>query len=291
VKIRVHLWLNLHRLQHIAAADSDRCRLASAFCLEPFLESIVRALVKFLLLPLLVAPTLLFADGLTDVRATLQKLQSDQPLRARVEIKARHSGGESSKQKQSDSVSSVIVESGGDGLKLSWSPDQIKASRKAAWAETANPDAPKSDIATLKALEAGHALNLLDAADPLRRGLERAVLLEDKSDTRKGKPARLLVIRVDLALDEEERKALKSSEAIEKLWLDSDGIPIAMDRNIEAKFSKFLIGFKIHEHETREFQRAAGRLVTTSSTKESSGSGLGHSDESHTTIAVTLLSD
>jgi hypothetical protein len=208
-----------------------------------------------------------------------------------VEIKTRHSGGESSKQKQSDTVSSVIVESGGDGLRLSWSPDQIKASRKAAWAETTNPDTPRSDISTLKALEAGHALNLLDAADPLRRGLERAPLLEDKSDTHKGKPARLLVIRIELALDEEERKALKSSEAIEKLWLDSDGIPIAMDRNIEAKFSKFLIGFKIHEHETREFQRASGRLVTTSSTKESCGSGFGHSEESLTTITVTLLPD
>jgi hypothetical protein len=247
--------------------------------------------VKFLLLPLLLVPTLLFADGLTDVRAALQKLQSDQPLRARVEIKTRRSGGESNKQKQSESVSSVIVESGAEGLKMSWSADQIKQSRKAAWAETTNPDAPKSDLATLKTLEAGHALNLLDAADPLRRGLERARLLEDKSDNYKGKPARLLVIRIELALDEEERKALKSSDAIEKLWLDADGIPIAMDRTIDAKFSKFLIGFKIHEHETREFQRAAGRLVTIVSTKESSGSGFGHAEESRTTIAVTLLSE
>ncbi len=247
--------------------------------------------MKLLLLFVLTAPTLLFADGLTDVRATLQKLQSDQPLRARVEIKTRHSGGESNKQKQSEGVSSLIVESGGEGLKLSWSPDQIRQSRKAAWAETANPDAPKSDIATLKALEAGQALNLLDAADPLRRGLEKAALLEDKSDTHKGKPARLLVIRIDLGLDEEGRKALKSSDAILKLWLDGDGIPVAMDRNIEARFSKFLIGFKVHEHETREYQRAAGRLVTTSATRDSSGSGLGHSDESHTTMTVTLLSD
>jgi hypothetical protein len=251
----------------------------------------VSLLMKFLLLLFLTVPTLLFADGLTDVRATLQKLQSDQPLRARVEIKTRHSGGESNKQKQSEGVSSLIVESGGEGLKLSWSPDQIRQSRKAAWAETANPDAQKSDIATLKALEAGQALNLLDAADPLRRGLEKATLLEDKSDTHKGKPARLLVIRIDLGLDEEGRKALKSSEAIEKLWLDGDGIPVAMDRNIEARFSKFLIGFKVHEHETREYQRAAGRLVATSATRDSSGSGLGHSDESHTSMTVTLLSD
>jgi hypothetical protein len=247
--------------------------------------------VKQLLLFLLAAPALLFADGLADVRATLQKLQSDQPLRARVEVKTRRLGGESEKQKQSQSTSAVIVESGLEGLRLSWSPEQIKQSRKAAWAATNNPDAPQSDLATLKALAAGEALNLLDAADPLRRGLEKAVLREDKGDTYRGKPVRLLVIGVELGLDEEERKALKSSEATLKLWLDGDGVPLAMERDIQAKFSKFLIGFRVHEHETREFQRAGGRLVVTRASKDSSGSGFGHSDESHTTTTVTLLTD
>jgi hypothetical protein len=247
--------------------------------------------VKESLFLLLAFPTLLVADGLTDVRATLQKLQSDQPLRARVEIKTRQSGGESDKQKQSQAISTVIVESGPQGLTLSWSPDQIKQSRKAAWAERANPDAPKTDLATLKALAAGDALNLLDAADPLRRGLEKAVLQEDKRDNYQGKPARLLIVKVDLGLDEEERKALKSSDAILKLWLDWEGVPLAMERDIQAKFSKFLIGFRVHEHETREFQRAGGRLVVTRASKDSSGSGLGHSDEIHTATTVTLLTE
>lgn len=247
--------------------------------------------MKLLLLFLVTAPALLFADGLADVRATLQKLQSDQPLRARVEINTRRLGGESDKQKQSQATSSLIVESGPQGLTLSWSPEQIKQSRKAAWTQTANPDAPKSDLATLKALAAGEALNLLDAADPLRRGLEKAVLQEERRDTYQGKPVRLLVIKVDLGLDEEERKALKSSEAILKLWLDGEGVPLAMERDIQARFSKFLIGFRVHEHETREFQRAGGRLVVTRASKDSSGSGFGHSDESHTTTTVTLLTD
>ena len=247
--------------------------------------------MKLLLLFLVTAPALLFADGLADVRATLQKLQSDQPLRARVEINTRRLGGESDKQKQSQAISSLIVESGPQGLTLSWSPEQIKQSRKAAWTQTANPDAPKSDLATLKALAAGEALNLLDAADPLRRGLEKAVLQEERRDTYQGKPVRLLVIKVDLGLDEEERKALKSSEAILKLWLDGEGVPLAMERDIQARFSKFLIGFRVHEHETREFQRAGGRLVVTRASNDSSGSGFGHSDESHTTTTVTLLTD
>lgn len=247
--------------------------------------------MRLLLLLLLAAPALLLADGLADVRVTLQKLQSDQPLRARVEIKTRRLGGESNKQKQSQAISSLIVENGPQGLTLSWSPEQILQSRKAAWTQTANPDAPRSDLATLKALAAGEALNLLDAADPLRRGLEKAVLQEDKRDAYQGKPVRLLVLKVDLGLDEEERKALKSSEAVLKLWLDGDGVPLAMERDIQARFSKFLIGFRMHEHETREFLRAGGRLVVTRARKDSSGSGLGHSDENHTSTTVTLLTD
>ena len=247
--------------------------------------------VRLLLIFLLAVPVRLFADGLTDVRATLQKLQSDQVLRARIETKIRRSDGESDKQKQSLAVSTVIVESGPQGLTLSWSREQIKQSRAAAWAQVANPDAPRSDLATLKTLAAGDALNLLDAADPLRRGLEKAVLQEDKRDTYQGKPTRLLIIKVDLGLDEEERKALKSSEGVLKLWLDGEGVPLAMERDLQARFSKFLVGFRVHDHETREFQRAGGRLVVIRSSKDSSGSGLGHSDESHTTTTVTLLTE
>lgn len=244
-----------------------------------------------LLLLLLATPSLLYADGLGDVRATLLRLKSDQLLRARVEIKTRRSGGESDKQKQSQGVSTVIVENGPEGLKLIWSPEQIRQSRKAAWEEMTHPDAPKSDIAMLKALEAGQALNLLDAADSLRGVLEKAVLREDKRENYQGKPARLLVFNVELGLNEEERKALKSSDAYLKLWLDSDDVPMAMERDAQAKFSKFLIGFRVHEHDTREYQRAGGRLVISRANHDSSGSGFGHSDEVHTTTNVTLLTD
>ena len=107
----------------------------------------------------------------------------------------------------------------------------------------------------------------------------------------KGKPARLLVFNIGLGLDEEERKALKSSEAYLKLWLDGDNVPIAMERDIQAKFSKFLIGYRLHEHDNREYQRAGGRLVVLRATRDSSGSGLGHTDEVHTTTTVTLVSE
>lgn len=261
----------------MTAGSHIRSRLSGKKCF------IVAAI---LVLAVITAP----ADPLGDLRATLQKLQSSEPLHARVEIKTRRSGGESHKQNQSESVSTVLVEIGPGGFNLTWSPDQIRQSRKAAWEAISNPDAVRSDLASLKSLEPGDALNLVDAGDPLRRSLEKAVLLEEKASAPyKTKSARLLVFRIQLTLDEEERKALKSSEAVLKLWLDDDGVPIAMDRDIQAKFSKLLIGFRIHEHDTREYQQVGGRLMVTRWTKDSSGSGLGHTEETHIAATVTLM--
>ncbi len=139
------------------------------------------------------------------------------------------------------------------GLSLSWSPEQIQQSRKAAWEKSANPDAPKSNVATLTALEASEALNLLDAAGSLRRGLENAVVLDDKRDNHGGRSVRLLVLRIDLRLGEEGRKAMKSCDAILKLWLNGDGVPLGMDRDIQMKFSKLFLTYRVHEHDARDF--------------------------------------
>lgn len=249
----------------------------------------MKAGAKLLFLFFLGLSTSLAADGLTDVRATLQQMGNVGPFSARVEIKTHRSGGESEKQKQSDGVSSVIVRTGALGLDLSWTPEQIKQSRQAVWEKRAHPDAPKSNLTTLTALEADEALDLLDAADPLQRWLENATLLEDKPEHYQGKPARLLRIQLDLKLPEEGRKAMKSSTAILELWLGPDGIPVAADRDIRIRFSKFFLSYRVREHETRAYQNIGGRLIVTRATHDSYGSGLGHSEESHSTTTVMPL--
>lgn len=247
-------------------------------------------LVKLTALLLFATPALAGADALGDLRATLQRLQSDQILRARVEIKTQRVGGESGNPKQAAGDSSVVVESGGgSGLRMSWSSGQIRQSRQAAAARSAHPDAARSDVATLTALEANDALDLLDAAEPLRRALEGAALLEDKPDAYKGQPTRLLVIRLDLRLAEEGRKALKESDATLKLWLDRAGQPLGMDHDLRLRFSKFFLSYRVHDEEVREYQIAGGRLMVARSQHDNFGSGLGHTEESHTTTTVTLL--
>ena len=62
-----------------------------------------------------------------------------------------------------------------------------------------------------------------------------------------------------------------------------------MDRDLRLRFSKYFLSYRVHDEEVREFQIAGGRLVVTRSQRDNSGSGLGHSEESHTTTKVMLL--
>lgn len=241
------------------------------------------------LLPILLLPGSLAADGLTDLRTALPKLTSDQPISARVEIRTRRSGGETEKQQKADGVSTVGVRLDASGLTLNWTPEQIRQTRRAAAEKAANPDAPKSSLATLGALEADEALNLLDAADPLRLSLDKAKLLEDKALTYEGQPAHRLFLQLDLKLPEEGRKAAKSVSANLTLWVSAAGVPLAADREIKIRFSKFFLSYTVREHTVREYELVSGRLVVKHMTQESFGSGLGHVEESHTTTAVKLF--
>ena len=231
------------------------------------------------------------ADGLSDLRTTLTKLTSAQPLSAQVEINTRSAGGESDKQKKAAGVSTVLVRLGPAGMALSWTPEQIRQSRRAAAEKIANPDAPKSNLATLAALDAGEALNLLDAAEPLRLSLDKATLIEDKTLTYRGQPAHRLFVQLDLKLPEEGRKAAKSVSANLTLWVGADGVPLAADRDLRIRFSKFFLSYNVREHAVREYQIAAGHLIVTHTVQESYGSGLGHVEESHSTISLKLLPD
>ena len=132
----------------------------------------MKALLR--LLPVILLPGSLAAEGLTDLRASLPKLTSNSSDHRPGRDHDATLGGETDKQEKADGVSAVLVRLDAAGLALSWTPEQIRQTRRAAAEKAANPDAPKASLATLAALEADEALNLLDAADPLRLLLDKA---------------------------------------------------------------------------------------------------------------------
>lgn len=239
----------------------------------------MRRVVPFLGLSLLFVPHLLLADALADVRAGLDGLSLSAPFRARVEI----SRTEIEKEKQKGPVKKgvAVVEHGPSGLSVHLEPDQLpkpgtKAERK------------KQEETTVR-LDPGEALKLVDPGTEIRQLLDGATLVSDRPEPFEGRTVRTVVLHPVPDLDEDDRKSVKRYEDAVTLRLDPDGVPLALTRTLDVKVSKMLISFTVSHRESRRFARAAGRLVTTSATEESSGSGLGQSSASKTHWIVSPL--
>lgn len=239
----------------------------------------MRSLV--LLTPLLVSllPASVRADALADVRATLDRLSSPAPVRARV--RASRTEVEKEKPKGPEKKGEAIVELGPAGLTIRLEPEFLPKGATRA-------DRKKEEDSTVR-LAPRDALELLDPARELRQLLDGAVLVSDGNATYEGKPVRTIVFRPQPDVDEDDRKALKKYEDVVTLRLDAEGVPFALDRTVDLKFSKLLISFTVSARESRRFGRVEGRLLTTTATEESHGSGLGQSGGSTTRWTVSPL--
>jgi len=236
---------------------------------------------------LLLASPAVRADALGDLRANLRKLESGQPVRAQIAVKRIGSSSDGDDAHQSVQEGTVLAESGPQGLRLTWTPQQIREDRQADWRKAASPSSQTERGGGLDLLDAKQAAELLDQAEPLRLAIEGAVLLEDRIEPRNGKPARVLVLRPRDELTPNERKSLRHRDDVLKIWLDAEGLPTASERTADLKFSKLLISFRVGIHQVQAFARLGGRLVVTSASEESSGSGLGQSGESRRLVRVT----
>jgi hypothetical protein len=230
-----------------------------------------------LLLSLL--PFSLRGDALADVRSGLDRLSPAAPVRARVEISRTET--EKEKPKGAAKRGAAVVEHGPAGLSVHLEPEWLpkpgtRAERK------------KQEETTIR-LDPGEALKLVDPGTEIRQLLDGATLVSDRPESFEGKSLRTVVFRVVPDVDEEDRKALKRYDDVVTLRLDADGLPFALERALDLKFSKMLVSFTVSQRESRRFARVAGRLVTTSATESNSSSGLGQSGGSTTRWTVTPL--
>src|SRR4051794_33003020 len=121
------------------------------------------------------------ADPLGDLRASLQKLVGEQPIKAQIVVKNIVKNNDEGQAQQTVEEGAVVAEDGPQGLRLSWAPQQILEARKAEWQKAANPDAPaQQSSSSLSVLGAKDAADLLGYAEPLRLLLEGATLVENK---------------------------------------------------------------------------------------------------------------
>ncbi len=226
------------------------------------------------------------ADGLAEVRAALARLNGREPVHAAVEVQLFTETKEDGKPRPEQGKGTVQVEDGPEGLKVTYPTALLERGAQEARAHRADPERTTPTEAVLREINGTDLAEALSFAGPLATRIERAKLALERPEALAGKPAKLVVLNLELAVAEAERKHIKDSRVTLKLWLAPDGVPLAAESTTEIKAGFLFLTFTTENRERWDLARVGNRLVVTRRHQETSGAGLGQ--EFHRRVTEVL---
>lgn len=222
---------------------------------------------------LLLSGSTAWADGLGDLKAALQRLAGNDPVKGTMDLRLTRQTVEDKKPVTYRGHATFSVDDGQKGLKLTFAKEDLLLAAGEGRAQMANPEKASPHRLGLREADALDVADLVNHADPLARYLDKAVLVEERREAWKGRPARVIVLRVDPPLPQSQRRHLKKVDVNARIWIGEDGTPLALSYQATYSGSRFFISFKGSIQEERRFAVQGDRLVVLNRVLEESASG------------------
>lgn len=228
------------------------------------------------------------ADTLSVLKESL-RLTGDDPVSATVEFAFADTNGDEKKPVTIAGQANATVSLDAEGLRIGWSPEQLAAAvreQKESAGKAGHPEPTRQAMARLGATQ---VYDYLDAGSELLRQLETATLVGEQEERWHERPARLLTLKLEPPLSDEDRKVIKEIDATARVWVAPDGTPLAAASTLRLKGRVMvMIGFEHTEQEQFTFVRAGDRLVVTSHQRETADNGGGQHQRTKTTATLQL---
>jgi hypothetical protein len=229
----------------------------------------------WLIVGLMLAP-IAHADALTDLRATLARLQPRQALTATLDVRSTvHDDNDASKNTRAQLQ--ISVASGADGLHIGFSPALLQRASQEAAKNAADKDAPAPVQDLLGKVSPVSVQPMVDFAAELKHKIDGARLASERDDVIEGKPAHLLVFDVPLPPSVGKQMTVKHYTGRLELWLGADGVPLALREEMQIKGRKLLIGIEIGSTSRYALRVVGTRLLAVSRHVEETHSVFGQS--------------
>ena len=245
-----------------------------------------------LLVSLIVFGSQAHADGVSDLKSALARLQGQSPLKAQVDAKTWNRQGDSKETDETQGAASVTVEEGARGLSVLYSKDMLAKLEAEERNKERDAKAKTPTLSALNEVNSSSLRPMLSAASSLSRSLDKAIFKAEKPDTYNGKPARHLSF--DLTLDklsEKDRKYVKKFEGALDIWIAEDGTPVASRSSQTVSGRAYVVvSFEFKNEEDHVYSVVGDRLVSTKKESRTSGSGMGEKGEGKTIKTLQVLS-
>lgn len=227
------------------------------------------------------------ADALADLRHELQKMRASSPLTATARLdldQVTRAGG--SPMAEKGSIEFGISDTP-EGLEIRFPRTLTQRVRNEEEAHRRNPNLTTPIHNSINSVQGTEVADCLDFASLLLRETENARLIEARSGSVDGKPARLLLLAIPARLSSFQKKHVKSLEVKMSVWVREDGLPVAVDRSSQLKASFFLVGVDNVHKESWRLIKIGDRLLARRHEEETAASGLGQNFSRKTTLTIT----
>ena len=227
------------------------------------------------------------ADAAADLKAKLQGLRADTPLKGLLEADYQAFD----EKGVPDKTKAAHLQFGFDtsaGLSLHLSPELLQSLGAEEARNAADPDSPTPEADLLRQMSATHMQHVLSAADALLRDTQGATSSSAKPAILDGAAATQVDFVMPLKLPKDQADAAKDWQDVVSIWVDAQGVPLRFQEKIHGKFCKFLFCFTLDQTYGGSEKVVDGRLVTVSSFQETQQSGMGQQSHNKTTSTLQL---
>jgi hypothetical protein len=229
------------------------------------------------------------ADGLSDLKASLNNLPGTAQLKAFIDVKTTKRG-EGKGQEESSGQANLSIESNARGMHVIYSKDMLTLLENEERAKEKDSKKKTPTLNTMNSVSTTALRQIASSSSQLSRTIENATFKGEKVDTFNGKPAR--VLNFEMSIDNlfpKESEVVKKFESTLVVWIAADGTPLA-SKSHQFRSIRFMmvISVDITEDVDLTYGIVGDRLVTLKKESKSSGSGMGGKGDDKTTMTLQI---
>nr|WP_314860839.1 hypothetical protein [uncultured Undibacterium sp.] len=228
------------------------------------------------------------ADGITDLKSALNRLQAQSNVKAVMEVKSSRKQGEDKEAIETSGQINVNLEDGSRGMQISFPKEVLNKLEQEARARIKDKESKSPTRQASFDVNTEESQMMLSAVNVLQRQVEEANFKGEKNDSYNGKPARLLTFEFGMErLPASAKKYIKNFESRLEIWINAEGTPLASKLVEQGNGRAFIVvSFQQASEEHNVYQVVGDRLLITRRESKNKSSGAG--ERADTKVIKTL---
>lgn len=203
------------------------------------------------------------ADGLSDFRAALSQLQSNNPIAVNAQFKLFGRSGDHDDLIEREGLINLRLEDGATGFRVVYAPELVAQLHAEELAKIDDDNVKNSALNAVGQFEYWEWRELLYPIAQLQLALGRYRFVDEVTEELNGQQVRRLKFKMPLAkVDRGFRKYIKKYNNQLLIWIDDKGAPIKSQVKEKGSGRVFIvIGFRFENEIHTEYQQHGERLL------------------------------